>query len=59
MPIKGILHELLAKDKIPKTPKFHNVSRMPAPDPRKISVVDDEWSERRNKLKKGHQVWRF
>jgi hypothetical protein len=34
MPIKGSLHEIPAKAKIPKTPKFDNVARMPAPDPR-------------------------
>jgi hypothetical protein len=32
MPIKGNLHELLAKAKIPKAPKFDNVARMPAHD---------------------------
>jgi hypothetical protein len=59
MLIKGSLHEFLEKAKIPKTPKFDNVARMPAPDPRDITVVDEEWSERRSKLKKGHQVWKF
>jgi hypothetical protein len=42
MPIKGSLHELLAKAKIPKAPNFDNVARMPAPDPREITVVDEE-----------------
>jgi hypothetical protein len=59
MPLKGSLHELLANAKIPKAPKFDNVARMPAPDPREITVVDDEWFERRSKLKKGHQFWKF
>jgi hypothetical protein len=57
--IKGSLHELCEKAKIPKTPNFHNVARIPAPDPREITVVDEECFERRRKLKKGHQVWRF
>jgi hypothetical protein len=42
MPIKGSLPELLAKAKIPKTPKFDNVARMPAPEPRDITVFDEE-----------------
>jgi hypothetical protein len=32
---------------------------MPAYDPREIAVVDEEWSERRSKLKKGDHVWKF
>jgi hypothetical protein len=59
MPNKGSLHELLANTKIPKTLKFDNVASMPAPDPRKITVVDEEWSERRSNFRKGHQVWNF
>jgi N12 class adenine-specific DNA methylase len=59
IPIEVSLHELLAKAKFPKAPKFDNVTRMPASDPREITVVDEEWSEHRNKLKKGHQVWKF
>jgi hypothetical protein len=59
MPMKGSLHELLAKAKIPKGPNFDNVAHIPAPDPRDITVVDEEWFERRNMLKNGHQVWNF
>jgi hypothetical protein len=59
IPIKVSLHELLEKAKFPKAPKFDNVARMPAPDPGAITVIDEEWFERRNKLKKGHQFWKF
>jgi hypothetical protein len=59
MPIKGSLHEILVKAKISKAPKFDNVARTQAPDPREITVIDEEWSERRSKLKKVHQVWKF
>jgi hypothetical protein len=53
------MNYLLAKAKIPKVPKFDNVARMPAPDPRDITLVYEEWFERRSKFKKGHQVWKF
>jgi hypothetical protein len=51
-PIKGILHELLGKAKIPKAPKFDNVARIQTPDPLEITVVDEKWFERRRKPKK-------
>jgi hypothetical protein len=51
IPTKGSLHELLAKAKFPKAPKFDNVAHMPAPDPRLITVVDEEWFECRSNLK--------
>jgi hypothetical protein len=59
IPIKESLHELLAKAKIPKTPKFDNVACMPAPDPREITNADEVWSERRSTLMKGQRVWKF
>jgi hypothetical protein len=55
IPIKGSLHELLAKSKTTQTPKFDNVARIPTPDPREITVVDEEYFARRSKPKKGYQ----
>jgi hypothetical protein len=47
------------KAKIPKTPKFDNVNRIPRRDPCDITVVDEEWFERSRKPKKGYQEWKF
>jgi N12 class adenine-specific DNA methylase len=58
-PIKVSLHELLVKAKNTKTPKFDNDARIPTPDPREITVLDEEWFKRRRKPKKGYQEWKF
>jgi hypothetical protein len=54
--IKGSLNELREKA---TASKIDNVARIPAPDPREITVVDEEWFERSHKLRQGHQVWKF
>jgi hypothetical protein len=36
-----------------------SVARIPTRDPRDVIKVDEEWFERRRKLNKGHQVWKF
>jgi N12 class adenine-specific DNA methylase len=59
IPIKASLHELLAKAKISKTPKFDNAARTPTPDSREITVVDKEYFERRRKPKKRYQEWKL
>jgi Zn-finger nucleic acid-binding protein len=59
IPIKGSLDELLAKSKIPKTPNFDNVARIPTPDPQEFTVADEEWFKRRRKPKKGYEEWKF
>jgi hypothetical protein len=58
-PIKGSLHELLAKSNVPKTPKFDNVACIPTPDPQEVTVFDEEWFKRRCKPKEGYQEWKF
>jgi hypothetical protein len=52
--IKVTLHKLSEKAKNSKTVKFDNVARNPTPDPRNITVVDEEWFERRCNSKKGY-----
>jgi hypothetical protein len=39
--------------------QINSVAHIPTRHPRDIIVVDEEWFERRRKLNKGHQVWKF
>jgi hypothetical protein len=52
LPIKGSVHELRVRAKSPKTPQFDNVAHIPTPDPREITVADEEWFECRRNPKK-------
>jgi hypothetical protein len=54
-PIKGSLYELLAKAKIPRLQRLKMLHAFQLV----ITIVDEEWFERRHKPKKGCQDWKL